>query len=65
MPYSKVGDRLDTDILFGKDGGLRTLLVLSGVTDEETLKSPENTIQPDYYTSKLADLLTIKNTVKA
>jgi phosphoglycolate phosphatase len=24
-----VGDRLDTDILFGKDGGLRTLLVLS------------------------------------
>ncbi len=25
-----VGDRLDTDILFGKDGGLRTLLVLSG-----------------------------------
>ena len=55
-----VGDRLDTDILFGKDGGLRTLLVLSGVTDEATLKSPENTIHPDFYTSKLADLLSIK-----
>lgn len=25
-----VGDRLDTDILFGKNGGLSTLLVLSG-----------------------------------
>ena len=25
-----VGDRLDTDILFGKDGGLKTMLVLSG-----------------------------------
>ena len=25
-----VGDRLDTDILFGKDGGLTTCLVLSG-----------------------------------
>lgn len=26
-----VGDRLDTDILFGKNGGLTTCLVLSGV----------------------------------
>lgn len=59
-----VGDRLDTDILFGKDGGLRTLLVLSGVTDEATLNSPENAIQPDFYTSKIADLLSI-NAVKA
>lgn len=25
-----VGDRLDTDIQFGQDGGLSTLLVLSG-----------------------------------
>lgn len=25
-----VGDRLDTDILFGKGGGLSTLLVLTG-----------------------------------
>ena len=26
-----VGDRLDTDILFGQDGGLSTMLVLSGI----------------------------------
>ena len=26
-----VGDRLDTDILFGQHGGLTTMLVLSGV----------------------------------
>jgi len=25
-----VGDRLDTDIMFGKNGGLSTCLVLSG-----------------------------------
>jgi ribonucleotide monophosphatase NagD (HAD superfamily) len=25
-----VGDRLDTDILFGKNGGISTLLVLTG-----------------------------------
>jgi len=55
-----VGDRLDTDILFGKDGGLRTLLVLSGVTTEERLKSPENPVQPDYYTAALPELLSIK-----
>ena len=60
-----VGDRLDTDILFGKEGGLRTLLVLSGVTDEATLKSPENEIHPDFYTSKLGDLLSIKASVNA
>ena len=27
-----VGDRLDTDILFGQDGGLTTMLVLSGTS---------------------------------
>ena len=51
-----VGDRLDTDILFGKDGGLRTMLVLSGVTTEEELLSPNNTIAPDFYTDSLAEL---------
>ncbi|CAD7694913.1 unnamed protein product [Ostreobium quekettii] len=55
-----VGDRLDTDILFGKNGGLTTCLVLSGVTREETLLSPENTIHPDCYMSSLAELLKIK-----
>ena len=91
-----VGDRLDTDILFGKDGGLRTLLVLSGarrtrahahcpahaadnsqpirpapprpapprpaagVTTEETLLAPANTITPDAYTGQLSDLLALQ-----
>ncbi len=52
-----VGDRLDTDILFGNDGGLNTLLVLSGVTTKDMLCSDDNTIAPNYYTDKLADLL--------
>lgn len=55
-----VGDRLDTDILFGKNGGLTTCLVLSGVTDEETLLSPENKVHPDYYMSQLSELLTVR-----
>ena len=55
-----VGDRLDTDIQFGKDGGAQTLLVLSGVTDEKTLNSPENTIKPDFVATKLPSLLALK-----
>ena len=51
-----VGDRLDTDILFGKDNGLQSLLVLSGVTSEEKLLSPDNSIAPDFYTNTINDL---------
>ncbi|GBG75089.1 Phosphoglycolate phosphatase (PGPase)-like protein [Chara braunii] len=57
-----VGDRLDTDILFGQAGGCQTLLVLSGVTTLAELQSPSNTIQPGQYTDKLADLLRAKQT---
>lgn len=52
-----VGDRLDTDVLFGKDNGLSSVLTLSGVTTEEKLLSPENKIKPDYYVDSIADLL--------
>ena len=55
-----VGDRLDTDVLFGKNGGLTTCLVLSGVTTEETLLSPDNAIHPDFYMAQLPELLSIK-----
>lgn len=39
--------------------------VLAGVTTEETLKSPENSIQPDFYTSKISDMLSAKASVPA
>uniref|UniRef100_A0A7S4VMF4 Phosphoglycolate phosphatase n=1 Tax=Alexandrium monilatum TaxID=311494 RepID=A0A7S4VMF4_9DINO len=50
-----VGDRLDTDILFGLNNGLQTCLTLSGVTSEELLLSPENPIIPEVYVSSIAD----------
>jgi len=50
-----VGDRLDTDILFGSDNGLKSLLVLSGVTTEEKLLSKENVITPDFYADSIVD----------
>lgn len=52
-----VGDRLDTDILFGADNGLKTCLTLSGVTSESKLLSPENSIKPDFYVDSIADYL--------
>lgn len=52
-----VGDRLDTDIVFGRDNGLITILTLSGVTSKKLLLSSENTIKPNYYTDSIADFL--------
>ena len=49
-----VGDRLDTDIMFGIDGGLRTLLCLSGVTTKEVLD--KTSVQPDYFVESIAHL---------
>ncbi|MBA0778823.1 hypothetical protein Gotri_006638 [Gossypium trilobum] len=54
-----VGDRLDTDILFGQNAGCKTLLVLSGVTTQSTLDDPSNSIKPDYYTNKVSDILSL------
>ncbi|KAG5641371.1 hypothetical protein DXG03_005377 [Asterophora parasitica] len=52
-----VGDRLNTDILFGKGGGLATLLVLTGITAEADITGPNaSPIVPDYVTNSLADL---------
>jgi len=52
-----VGDRLDTDILFGQNNGLASVLTMSGVTTEEKLFSPKNSISPDYYVSSIAEFL--------
>lgn len=52
-----VGDRLDTDILFGQNAGCKTLLVLSGCTTQSDLQDPSNNIQPDFYASKISDML--------
>lgn len=52
-----IGDRLNTDILFGRNGGLATLLVLTGVTTEKDITGPQaSPIIPDYVTSSVGDL---------
>ncbi|KAG0649379.1 4-nitrophenylphosphatase [Hyphodiscus hymeniophilus] len=53
-----IGDRLDTDIRLGIDGGLGgTLLVLSGVSKREDLEAADSISLPGAYIGKLADLL--------
>jgi 4-nitrophenyl phosphatase/phosphoglycolate phosphatase len=52
-----VGDRLNTDILFGLDHGLTTLLTLSGVTSEKELFSECNEIIPHYFMKSIGDML--------
>ena len=49
-----IGDRLETDIAMGKNSGIATGLVLTGVTDEKTLK--ESSIQPDFVFQSIADV---------
>jgi ribonucleotide monophosphatase NagD (HAD superfamily) len=49
-----IGDRLETDIKMGKEAGIATGIVLTGVTDEKTLKT--SSIHPDFIFSSIADL---------
>lgn len=60
-----VGDRLDTDVLFGTDNGLKSVLVLSGVTSEEKLLSADNKITPDFYADSINDFFVTAPSVAA
>jgi phosphoglycolate/pyridoxal phosphate phosphatase family enzyme len=52
-----IGDRLETDIRMGKESGIATGIVLTGVTDEQTLKEIKHTsIQPDFVFQSIADV---------
>jgi HAD superfamily hydrolase (TIGR01450 family) len=52
-----IGDRLETDIRMGKESGIATGIVLTGVTDEKTLKeSKGSSIQPDFVFQSIADV---------
>jgi ribonucleotide monophosphatase NagD (HAD superfamily) len=52
-----IGDRLETDIKMGKDSGIATGIVLTGVTDEEKLKTVKHTPdQPDFVFQTIADV---------
>jgi arabinose operon protein AraL len=49
------GDRLETDILMGREAGMSTALTLTGATLESSLTN--SSIRPTYVLRHLADLL--------
>jgi len=53
-----IGDRLETDIRMGKESGIATGLVLTGVTSEETIRAARHSsgIQPDFIFQSIADV---------
>ncbi|AMD19436.1 HBR535Cp [Eremothecium sinecaudum] len=57
-----VGDRLNTDIKFGTDGMLGTLLVLTGIETEENALNPNSELpRPMYYSKGLSMLYELTN----
>ncbi|MEW6189420.1 MAG: HAD-IIA family hydrolase [Actinomycetota bacterium] len=50
-----IGDRLDSDILAGKRAGIKTILVLTGVTSSEMLEKSD--IKPDYILEGIWEIL--------
>jgi len=57
-----VGDRLDTDIAFGRRWGMKTLAVLSGVASLEQLEKvqsedKDSELLPDYFAGSVKDIL--------
>lgn len=51
------GDRLDTDILFGKRGGVSTMLVLTGLNQLHDLVGLDDSAEPDYVAPSVGSLL--------
>jgi len=48
-----VGDNLDTDVKFGRNNGMKTLLVLSGVTSRQQLLDHPDDEKPDFFAEGL------------
>ena len=55
-----VGDRLDSDILLGHRAGIKTVLVLTGITSHEEAARLKKETRPDYVVKNIKGLLKLK-----
>jgi ribonucleotide monophosphatase NagD (HAD superfamily) len=55
-PTSLFHRRLNTDILFGRQNGLKTLLVMTGVTLQSDLETAPQEQLPDFYCQSIANV---------
>jgi NagD protein len=52
-----IGDRLETDIRMAKESGMAAGIVMTGVTDEDTLRAIKGSpLQPDFIFQSIADV---------
>ncbi|SCZ99199.1 BZ3500_MvSof-1268-A1-R1_Chr3-1g05871 [Microbotryum saponariae] len=54
-----VGDRLNTDILFGVNGGISTMLVLTGINTRAEAEAEDAVAKPTYIVDSLGDFLSV------
>ena len=57
-----VGDRMDTDVISGLESGMSTVLVLTGVSDRDTLKT--YAYRPNMVLNGVGDIVTIARSMK-
>lgn len=55
-----IGDRMDTDVIAGMEAGLHTFLVMTGISDMETVK--QYPYRPSHIVNGISDLITMAKT---
>lgn len=55
-----VGDRLETDIAAGNKAGVKTVLVLSGISSRQEIEKAPSALKPHYVIESLSELLSIR-----
>lgn len=56
-----IGDRIETDILFGKNAGAKTALVLTGITTKKMVENLPKNLKPDYIFNNINEVLSVLN----
>jgi len=53
-----IGDRLETDIKMGLDFGMKSVLVLTGISNRDMVK--QSTYKPDFIIDSIKDIVNLE-----